>query len=226
MAKQTKIEKFGCQEIVQAGIRSAPPKSIRQIAEECSEWAGEKISHTAVSRYIDMLKEHERQGKRVVATEDKRRILKQVNQEFDIIQMQYQTTERLFKRFELLDDLPEYFKDRMDELIDKIATVHEDEGVVPLEYLEGWQETFEKEMKRKVLEIATLNRELRENSKFLAEMRGKAFEFSLIQEYLSIFMDIFKEASPDAYLVAIQKIAANPRMQKIVEQQELIRGDG
>lgn len=224
MARQTKIEKFGCEEIVLRGIRSDPPKSTRDIAKECSEWAGETISHTAVARFVESMNQMQQQKKEVVK-QDKRRVLKHVNQEFDIIQMQYQVTERLFKRFELLDDLPEYFKDRMDELIDKIATVHEDEGVVPLEYLEGWQEAFEKETKRKVLEVATLNRELRENSKFLTDMRSKAFEFSLIQEYLSIFMAIFKEASPDAYMTAMQKIAANPRMQKIVEQQELLRGD-
>ncbi|OLN21863.1 hypothetical protein BTO30_12660 [Domibacillus antri] len=224
MARQSKIEKFGCEEIVLNGIRSDPPKSTREIAKECSEWAGETISHTAVARFVESMNQIEQ--KKEVVKQDQRRVLKHVNQEFDIIQMQYRTTERLLNRFELLDDLPEYFKDQIDELINKIATIHEDDGVVPLEYLEGWQEAFEKEMKRKVLEIATLNRELRENSKFLADMRGKAFEFSLIQEYLSIFMDIFKDASPEAYTVAVRKIAANPRMQKIVEQQELLRGDG
>jgi hypothetical protein len=226
MARQSKIEKFGCEEIVLAGIRTDPLKSTREIAKECSEWAGTAISHTTVARFIDSLNNVQQQQKKEVVKQDQRRVLKQVNQEFDIIQMQYKTTERLLKRFELLDDLPEYFKGEIDELVNKIATTHEDGGMVPLEYLEAWQDAFEKEMKRKVFEITALNRELRENSKFLADMRGKAFEFSLIQEYLSLFMDIFKEASPEAYKFAIRKIAANPRMQKIVEQQELLRGDG
>ena len=42
--------------------------------------------------------------------------MKVVNQEFDIIQLQYKTTERLLARFELVDDLPGYFDQRMDEL--------------------------------------------------------------------------------------------------------------
>ncbi|MBM7647858.1 hypothetical protein JOC78_000798 [Bacillus ectoiniformans] len=45
MAMQTKIEKLCWQVIVLDGIRSEPPKSTRQIAEECCDWAGEKISH-------------------------------------------------------------------------------------------------------------------------------------------------------------------------------------
>ncbi|MEK4030709.1 hypothetical protein MKZ02_19525 [Pseudobacillus sp. FSL P4-0506] len=220
MARQSKIEKFGCEEIVLRGIRSDPPKSTREIAKECSEWAGEAISHTAVARYVESLNQMQQQKKEVIK-QDQRRVLKHVNQEFDIIQMQYQTTERLFKRFELIDDLPEYFKDQMDEVIDKIV-----EGGADPEYLEMWREDFERELKRKVYEITTLNRELRENGKFLADLRERAFEFSLVQEYLSLFMDIFKEASPEAYTLAIRKIAANPRMQKIVEQQELLRGDG
>jgi hypothetical protein len=50
MAKPSKIEVFGCQEIVWAGVRNEKP--VRKIAEECSEWAGENISHTAIAKYI------------------------------------------------------------------------------------------------------------------------------------------------------------------------------
>lgn len=222
MAKQSKIEKFECQEIVLAGMRADPPKSVRKIADECSDWAGEKISHTAVSRYIDSIKEHERQGKRTVVTEDKRRILKTVNQELDIIQLQYKTTERLLKRFEMVDNLPEYFSEQMEELTNRMV---EENGEDP-DFLMNWSGKLEVELKRKIYEITALNRELRENSKFLAELREKAFEFSLVQEYLSLFMDIFKGVSPEAYEVAIRQIAANPRMQKLVDQQMQLRGEG
>jgi hypothetical protein len=223
MARQSKIEKYGCQEIVLAGLRADPPKSTRQIAEECSEWAGEKISHTAVARYIDSLNQAEQKQKKEIIQQDKRRVVKVVNQEFDIIQLQYKTTERLLKRFELVDNLPEYFKEQMDDLVEKMIT--SDLVEFNYEYLEEWRARFENELKRKMYEITSLNRELRENSKFLADLREKAFEFSLIQEYLSIFMDIFQEASPQAYNTAIQKIAANPRMQKIVDQQMQLRGE-
>jgi hypothetical protein len=221
MARQSKIEKYGCEDIVAAGLRADPPKSTRQIAVECSDWAGEKISHTAIARYIDSFQQEEQKQKKEVIKQDQRRVVKHVNQEFDIIQLQYQTTEKLLKRFEMVDNLPEYFKEQMDELVDKKM-----EHGIDVKFLERWQSNIEGELRRKVYEITALNRELRENSKFLAELREKAFEFSLIQEYLSIFMDIFKQASPEGYEVAIQKVAANPRMQKIVDQQMQLRSDG
>jgi hypothetical protein len=223
MARESKIEKHGCQVIVAAGLRCDPPKSTRQIAEECSEWAGEKISHTAVARYIDSLNQVEQRKKKEVIVQDRRRVLKTVNQEIDIIQLQYQTTDRLLKRFEMVDDLPEYFQERMEELIEKMLNQGADFNSV--NYLEKWQQQVEGELRRKVYEVTSLNRELRENSKFLAELREKAFEFSLIQEYLSLFMDIFQEAAPAAFEMAIQKISANPRMQRIVDQQRELRGE-
>lgn len=216
MAKKSKIEKYGCEEIVLAGIRSDPPKFSRKIAEECSEWAGEKISHTAVARYIELLNQTEQKQKKEVIQQDKHRVVKVVNQEFDIIQLQYKTMERLLKRFELVENLPEYFKEQMDDLTEKMIT--SDLVDFNYEYLEEWRDRFETELKRTIYEITSLNRELRENSKFLADLREKAFEFRLIQESLSIFMDIFQGASPQAYNEAVQKIAANPRMQKIVDQ--------
>lgn len=222
MARQSKIEKYGCEDIVAKGLQSDPPKSTRQIADECSDSAGVKISHTAIARYIESYKGEEQQKKKEVIKEDKRRIVKVVNQELDIIQLQYKTTERLLARFDLIDNLPEYFEEQMDDLIEKMLTAD-----IDFEYdtLEKWRRNLENELKRKVYEITTLNRELRENMKFLADLREKAFEFSLIQEYLSLFMDIFKEASPQGYDAAIQKVAANPRMQKIVDQQMQIRGE-
>lgn len=223
MARQSKIEQYECEDIVSAGLKEDPPKSVRQIAEECTKHAGVKISHTAVARYIEGIKGQEK--KKAVIKEDKRRVMKVVNQEFDIIQLQYKTTERLLARFELVDDLPEYFNQRMDELKNTLlAAVHEG-GEIDYDYLDDWKASFNKELKRKVYEITTLNKELRENTKFLVDLREKAFEFSLIQEYLSIFMDKFRDVSEEGYEVAIQHLAANPRMQKIVDQHMQLRGE-
>ena len=224
MARQSKIEKYGCEEIVATGLKTDPPKSTRQIAEECSKHAGVNISHTAVARYIESTKDQEQRQKKEVIKEDKRRVMKVVNQEFDIIQLQYKTTERMLARFELVDDLPEYFNQQMDELKETLlAAVHEGEGI-DYDYLDDWKASFNKELKRKVYEITTLNKELRENTKFLVDLREKAFEFSLIQEYLSILMDKFRDVSEEGYEVAIQHLAANPRMQKIVDQHMQLRG--
>ncbi|WP_155278283.1 MULTISPECIES: hypothetical protein [Priestia] len=52
MARQSKIEQYECEDIVSAGLKVDPPKSIRQIAEECTEHAGvQDISYRCCSLY-------------------------------------------------------------------------------------------------------------------------------------------------------------------------------
>lgn len=223
MAKPSKIEKYGCQEIVSAGVRDG--KSTRVIAAECSEWAEEDISHTAVATYLKLREQHEREAKRELIIGDKRRLLKTVNQEIDIIQTNLDATKRLIERFELIDDLPKMFDEQMTEMLDKLAANGAEFKYQT--YIENWQTNFEIELRRKVGEITALNREVRENMKFLVSLREKAFQFELVQEYIGIFMEIFEEESKDgAYERSIQRIAANPRMKQLVDQQKLYTGGG
>lgn len=223
MAKPSKIEKFGCQEIVSAGVREG--KSIRAIAAECSEWAKEDISHTAVATFLKIREQHEREAKRELIIGDKRRLLKTVNQEIDIIQTNLDATKRLIERFEMVDDLPKMFTEEMQELTGKLMERGEDFNYVS--YIEKWQYEFEVELRRKVGEITALNREVRENMKFLVSLREKAFQFELVQEYIRIFMEIFEEESQGgAYERAVQRIAANPRMKQLADQQRLYTGGG
>ena len=60
MARQSKIEQYDCEDIVIEALKTNPPKSVRQIAEECTKHAGVKISHTAVARYIEGIKGQEK----------------------------------------------------------------------------------------------------------------------------------------------------------------------
>lgn len=80
MAKQSKIEQHGCQEIVAAGQRAG--KSVREIAAECSDWAIEKISYTALQRYIESLQAK----KKEIIVKEEHRVAAVVQQDFDIIQ--------------------------------------------------------------------------------------------------------------------------------------------
>ena len=223
MARQTKIEKFGCQEIVLAGMKEE--KSFRQIAEECSEWAEESISHTAVAKYIKDMGQQEQKAKKEVIAANRTRVLKTVNQEIDIIQTNLDATKRLIERFELVDDLPKLFSDEMDELVNKLLEKGDEFNFVS--FVETWQSNFEIELRRKVGEITTLNREVRENMKFLVSLREKAFQFELVQEYIQLFMDIFEEESKDgAYERSVIRISSNPRMKQLVDQQKLFTGGG
>ena len=222
MARQTKIEKFGCQEIVLAGIKEE--KSFRQIAKECSDWAEEGISHTAVAKYIKDMGQLEQREKKEVIAANRTRVLKTVHQEIDIIQTNLDATKRLIERFELVDDLPKLFSDEMDELVNKLLEKGNDFNFVT--YVETWQSNFEIELRRKVGEITTLDREVRENMKFLVSFE-EAFEFELVQEYIQLFMDIFEEESKDgAYERSVVRISSNPRMKQLVDQQKLFTGGG
>lgn len=223
MAKPSKIEQLGCQEIVWSGVRAN--KTVRAIAEDCSEWANEKISHTAVAKFIKDRGTEEQAKKKDAILADRRRIVKTVHQEIDIIQTNLDATKRLIERFELVDDLPKLFRDEMDELVNKLMENGEELNYVS--FIETWQMQFEVELRRKVNEITVLNREVRENMKFLTTLREKAFQFELVQEYIRIFMEIFEEEATDgSYERSLVRIASNPRMKQLVDQQKLYTNGG
>ncbi|MHA7963538.1 hypothetical protein ACX93W_05275 [Paenibacillus sp. CAU 1782] len=218
MAKQSKIEKFGCGDIVHKGIKAG--KSVRQIAQECSDFAKEGISHTAVAKYIKDQEDKEQLLKKEVIAMHKTRVLKTVNQEIDIIQTNLDVTKRMIERFEMIDDMPKTFKHYMDGMYEVIEKNGADTNFI--EFFREWQSNFENELRRKVYEIATLNKEVRENMKFTVQLREKAFQFELVQEYIGLFMEIFQEESKDgAYERAVTRIATNPRMKQLVDQQKL-----
>ncbi|MBP1907648.1 hypothetical protein J2Z32_004328 [Paenibacillus turicensis] len=179
MAKPSKIESLGCQEIVWSGVRAN--KTVRAIAEDCSEWANEKISHTAVAKFIKDKGTGEQAKKKDAFLADRRRVVKTVHQEIDIIQTNLDATKRLIERFELVDDLPKLFRDEMDELVNKL--MEDGEVFNYVSFIETWQMQFEIELRRKVNEITVLNREVRENMKFLTTLREKAFQFKSIFVY-------------------------------------------
>ncbi|MGK9250845.1 hypothetical protein [Paenibacillus humicus] len=232
MAKPLKIEQLGLQHIVAAGLRNG--KNPQQIAADCSKEAKEPVSNMAVRRYLEALESAEippaTLGAEPVSTiippEKKRQIVRQsaermtrlVERDIDLIDLQFRTTQVLADRFEWLANLPDMFERRMIILRDELR----EGGDVTA--LDSWGIGFTLELRRNIGNMTALNRELRENARFMASLREKAFEFSLIQEYLSVFMDIFRAENPEAYEIAEQKIAANPRLQRIVEQQQQMRG--
>lgn len=212
MARPNKIESLNLQQFVANCLERG--MSVRQIAIECTRKAKEEISPMAISRYIERM-----DTKREEVKKNPEKLQDIVNFDVDVIKLQYRTTSALLERFQMLDSLPEMFRERMTE-IESVAK----EGAVDKEYLKAWKEAFYLELRRNVQLLATVNRELRENSKFMVEMREKAYDFSLYEEYLFLFMEVFRKASPEAYEIAEQQIASNPRMLRIVEQQQRLKG--
>lgn len=233
MAKPLKIEQLGLQSVVAAGLRDG--KNPQQIAEDCTREAKAPVSNMAVRRYLEAMEtaalSPAQRGAEpvstVIPTEQKRqafrkepdRVARLVERDIDLIDLQFRTTQALADRFDWIADLPDMFERRVIMLRDMLK----DDGV-EVSALDRWGIGFTLELRRNIGNMTALNRELRENARFMASLREKAFEFSLIQEYLSVFMDIFRAENPEAYEIAEQKIAANPRLQRIVEQQQQMRG--
>jgi len=118
----------------------------------------------------------------------------------------------------------QFYDDEMYALTKKLINEVEAEFSY-VDYIAIWQQKFEIELRRKVAEITVLNREVRENMKFIVSLREKAFQFELVQEYIRLFMEIFEEESKDgAYQRAVVRIASNPRMKQLAEQQKLYTG--
>ncbi|MCX7570395.1 hypothetical protein OS242_10515 [Tumebacillus sp. DT12] len=209
MARQSKIEQHGCQEIVAAGVRNG--KSVRDIAEECSGWAGEKISHAAVQRYIDTLN----QNKREVIVSNERALVNVVQQDFDVIQTNLKMANRLMARFDLVDNLPDLFEERMQELEHRIVSG----GDSLPDYLGRWAGHMHQELKRKVYEMTALSKETREHMKLMVDLKERVYQFELMGEYLSLFMTIFQKHSPEAFEQSMQEVSGHPRMAQIIEQQ-------
>lgn len=229
MARPNKIEQLELQHIVARCISQGITSS-RKIAAECTNamrdrGIKEEISHTAVARYLeagkyDRLRPAPAEQKKAAVVQVSGRVEKIVNYDLDIIDLQYKTTNALYERFIYIDGLPDMVDGRLATLIEKVLDT---EGADP-DYLSRWKISFVEEMRRNITAITALNRELRENAKFMAELREKAFEFNLITEYLEGFLEEFRKVNQEAFEVASERMSLNPRLQRIIEQIQRMGG--
>lgn len=237
IAKPLKIEALGLQALVASGLKAG--LNPQEIAERCTKKAGELISNMAVRRYIDSRGSAEQvmaegsvatielpKGKVERAVKDSpKRVGRLVDSDIDLIELQYKTTKALADRFEWIAALPDNFERRMLQLHELLK-----QDDIDTTHLDSWGLAFTLELRRNIGNMAALNREIRQNGQFMATLREKAFEFNLIQEYLMLFLEGFKKAEQEhhgssaAFEAAEQQIASNPRMQRIVEQQQQMRG--
>jgi hypothetical protein len=223
MARKSKIEQYELESFINDLLFENESMPHTELAKLCSNKAKTSISNMAIKRHLEANNKKTQKNIKKVVKGDRRRVLKVVNQEIDIIQTNLDTTKRMIKIFNFVDDLPIAFRQEMDELINKLTL--SDSGSTYVKYIEAWQSDFEHELHRKVGELVALNREVRENMKFIVSLREKAFQFELVQEYIRLFMEIFEEESKDgAYERSVVRIAANPRMKQLAEQQKQYTG--
>jgi hypothetical protein len=222
MAKPLKIEALGLQRIVAAGLNAG--KNPQQIADECSKAAKQPISNMAVRRYIEAMegsasvmvapsKPPDKRRERAVKAVPER-VQRLVDRDIDLIDLQYRTTAALAEKFEWVAALPDNFERRMLQLRELLREEGTDTTT-----LDNWGLAFTLELRRNIGNMAVLNREIRENGKFMASLREKAFEFSLIEEYLeNALEEIRKVVGPEAFELASERLITNPRLQRIVDE--------
>ena len=220
MARPAKIEQYNCVDIIREGLDQG--KSTRQMADECSQRAGTSISHVAVARYIVTLQKKDKRQAVSVTLEDKRRVVRTIKQQYDIIQSQLDVSHRMYEQLETLDDFPQ----RLDDLHKKLeATLEATGGKVNFKLVESYYDSIKSELLNYLNELALINREVRENNKFLTALQEKIYDFSLVQEFIEIFMNEFEREDREAFARVMQRITANPRMAELVRAQRRCKGE-
>lgn len=220
MARKNKIEQHGLEQFVYDLLAKDKDTPHVEIARLCSEKAGTSISNMAVKRFLEKEPEPDPQMIRVIK-EDKRRVVKVFNQHYQIIESQLEVSQRMFNQLAELDDFP----DRLEKMHQRLVEVVEKNTDIPTVLIYKYYDSIKDELCKHLNELALVNREVRENNKFLMQLQEKIYEYSLVQEFVKIFLDEFKQESPEAHQRVVAKLAANPKLRKIVEEQKHLRGE-
>jgi hypothetical protein len=99
MARKSKIEEYGLESFIDDLLFENEDMPHTEIAKLCSKEAGTNISNMAVKRYLESKQSVEQQKKKEVIVADRRRVVKVVNQEIDIIQTNLNATKHMIDRF-------------------------------------------------------------------------------------------------------------------------------
>lgn len=211
MARPSKIEKHGLADKV-IELRNND-KTYNEIADIVMKEDNVKISDMAVKRFLDKHEEKVDEKAVEVIKEDKRRITKSVNYTYDIIQSQLNISCKVLNKLEKIEDI--------DCLIDKItesAKTLMDYGV-EISSLDFANQVAE-QISDNILDFTRLTKEVRENNKFLADLQSKIYDFSLLQEFVSLFINKFKKEDPELTLKILKEIRKDSRMRMLIESSE------
>lgn len=211
MARPSKIEKHGLQDKV-IMLRNND-KTYNEIADIVMKEDKVKISNMAVKRFLDKHEEKVSEMAVEVIREDKRRVMKSVNHSYDIIQSQLEMSNQVLEKLNAIQDI--------DGLINKVteSAMFLMEHGMEISSFE-FAEQIANQISDNILDFTRLTKEVRENNKFLAELQTKIYDFSLLQEFVALFIDKFKREDPELTLKILKEIRENPRMRMLLESSE------
>ncbi|CAK7080436.1 hypothetical protein [Tissierella sp.] len=211
MARPSKIEQHGLEDKI-LKLRNND-KTFNEIVDIVKEENNVKLSVMAVKRWVDKHEDKIDEKAVEVIREDKRRVAKSLNYTYDVIQSQLNISCRVLNKLELIQDT--------DHLIDKItesAKVLMDHGMEISSF--DFTNQIAEQISDNILDFTRLTREVRENNKFLADLQSKIYDFSLLQEFVLLFIDKFKKEDIETTLKVLKEIKKDPRMKMLIESSE------
>ena len=217
MARPSKIEKYGLQDKV-LKLRNNG-KTYKEIANIVMKEDKVKISEMAVLRWVEKHEEKVDEKAVEVIKGDKRRVAKSINQTYDIIQTQLDVSQRVLNKLDGIESISEI----VEEVSQTAIRLMREMGVrvTPEEFAYN----IEKNISRNIKDYTMLTKEVRENNKFLSELKEKIYDFQLIQEFISIFVSEFDKYDPVITQKVLKEISNNPRMKWLADEQSRIRGE-
>lgn len=216
MARLSKIEQHGLEDKI-LKLRNND-KTYNEIVDIVKEENNVKLSAMAVKRWLDKHEGEVDEKAIKVIKEDKRRVMKTVNHTYDIIESQLDISNRVLKKLDDIEDI----SGTVTEVTETAIYLMKQIGV----RIDSNEFAFniEKAVSRNIKDYTMLTREVRENNKFLSELKEKIYDFQLVQEFINIFISEFEKHDPAVTGKVLKEISNNPRMKWIAEEQRRIRG--
>ncbi|GMG96243.1 hypothetical protein [Tepidimicrobium xylanilyticum] len=211
MARPTKIEKYGLQEKV-ITLRNRG-KTYNEIANIVKKEDKVTLSDMAVKRFLDKYEEKVDEMAVEVIKEDKRRVMKSVNYSYDIIQSQLEISNQVLEKLNSIQDIGGLIK-KVEE-----SAIRLKENGVQISSLD-FATQVALQISDNILDFTRLTKEVRENNRFLAELQTKIYDFSLLQEFVSLFIEEFKKENPELTLKILKEIKNDSRMRMLLESSE------
>lgn len=217
MARPTKIEKHGLVDKV-IDLRNNG-KTYNDIVIIVKKEDNITLSDMAVKRFLDKYEDKVDEKAIEVIKEDKRRVMKTVNHTYDIIESQLDISNRVLNKLDDIDSIENILRDVSGVAIQLIK--EQGYKVSPGEFAHN----IEKSISKNIKDYTMLTREVRENNKFLADLKSKIYDFQIIQEFISLFIEEFEKYDKETTLKVLNEIATNNRLKWLAEEQLRIRGD-
>ncbi|WMM26672.1 hypothetical protein RBU61_08335 [Tissierella sp. MB52-C2] len=217
MARPSKIEQHGLEDKI-LKLRNND-KTYNEIVSIVKEEDNVKLSAMAVKRWLD--KHEDKVDEKVVEVirEDKRRVMKTVNRTYDIIQTQLDVSQRVLNKLDGLESISEVVENVSETAVKLIQSMGI--KITPEEFAYN----IEKSISRNIKDYTMLTREVRENNKFLSDLKSKIYDFQIVQEFINLFIQEFEKYDTETTLKVLEEIAANGKLKWLAEEQLRIRGD-